>query len=114
MRISDWSSDVCSSDLTRRRRLAPGRRAHDRGRARIGSRRGPHLARTEPHLARRRVGRRTIRGPGPGIEIGRAACRGGGGQYGEISVGAVSLTKKKKKETHESRLSRETNKQNKR
>src|SRR3546814_19653750 len=34
MRISDWSSDVCSSDL---RRSAPGRQARARAGRRIGS-----------------------------------------------------------------------------
>src|SRR3546814_11901767 len=44
MRISDWSSDVCSSDLGDRRRHRPRRALHDRHRA----------ARARASLAQRR------------------------------------------------------------
>src|SRR3546814_4315648 len=63
MRISDWSSDVCSSDLVRHR-------AHARLRA--GARRGagPGRVRSEAHRSRCR--RRAARAPGDAAV--RAAC----------------------------------------
>src|SRR3546814_9035997 len=44
MRISDWSSDVCSSDLGRWRRPAPSRQATGRDRRNGGRRRKRRLA----------------------------------------------------------------------
>src|SRR3546814_2596275 len=84
MRISDWSSDVCSSDLPgrlgeKRRQVReghagrlPARAARDRGRARRGRRRGigaSHMGKPTGFLefARR--------------EIGRASCRERVGRY---------------------------------
>src|SRR3546814_9271770 len=69
MRISDWSSDVCSSDLrglgfARRFAVAVGA---DPGRLDRGGR-GPFAQ------AARRSGRARARDHGPG-EIGRASCR---------------------------------------
>src|SRR3546814_16179898 len=85
MRISDWSSDVCSSDLLAGRIAAPALRLEradqpvgelerivldvDQGQAR-------HEARNLQH------------------EIGRASCRERVCQYVSISVVAVSLKKK--------------------
>src|SRR3546814_10057540 len=67
MRISDWSSDVCSSDL-QRQPLQP----HDAGGDRLG------LAQTPLVHAELRLPADQIMGPGievvPG-EIGRASCR---------------------------------------
>src|SRR3546814_16750103 len=73
MRISDWSSDVCSSDLSGRcRDAADGesrRLRRDRAApARLAARRG-------------------------GDQIGRASCRERVCQYVQISVVAVSLKK---------------------
>src|SRR3546814_9383931 len=68
MRISDWSSDVCSSDLLRRRRLLPEgavlRRPGLRAEVPPGGRRGRGGNAGGPHLRR----------PG-GRQIGRASCR---------------------------------------
>src|SRR3546814_17294974 len=110
MRISDWSSDVCSSDLFGTKRLTL-----DRGRP-VGIDLHDHLAEhpSEPHqrhghgdgalgrLCRgdiaglRRLVRRA-RPPRPaqnGPEIGRASWRERVCQYVKISVEAVSLKKK--------------------
>src|SRR3546814_17598375 len=96
MRISDWSSDVCSSDLPGRRRdqrlhvlsvgaHLPGQEPGEAGRRR--DRRQPqwHLERSE---SRRRG---ALRRQGA---IGRASCRERVCQYVSISVVAVSLKKK--------------------
>src|SRR3546814_16326178 len=98
MRISDWSSDVCSSDLAigptverdaGKRALAPCLDSH--GKPAIGHvaaklfRRplhGPEDARLPQHAKQR-------------MQIGRASCRERVCQYVEISVVAVSSTKKK-------------------
>src|SRR3546814_16986772 len=91
MRISDWSSDVCSSDLVR----FPPDHGAALGQARGGS------------APRRRRSRRSKldtlalvtggnRGLGFAIEIGRAAGRARVCQYVSISVVAVALKKKKK------------------
>src|SRR3546814_18907895 len=92
MRISDWSSDVCSSDLA----MMP---AHE----------GHRLARTLswPHLLALGVGAivgtgiLTLIGVGADragpAEIGRASCRERGCQYVQISVVAGTLTKNKTK-----------------
>src|SRR3546814_16762527 len=101
MRISDWSSDVCSSDLSRQTSGARSTR--------------------QPKLARRPRPRRLIRysrmftlteaghggtdlprrccpsdftRDGARREIGRASCRERGCQYVEISVVGGSLKKK--------------------
>src|SRR3546814_6263407 len=54
MRISDWSSDVCSSDLRRRSRASPVRPAHD-----IGRRTPAAAATAQPgnQLVKLRIGR---------------------------------------------------------
>src|SRR3546814_18954556 len=89
MRISDWSSDVCSSDLVSSklaRRASPAffrtskrcrDAAHRRGKA-------------DRHQTSRHIDLRRQR------EIGRASCRERVCQYVEISVVAVSLKKKRK------------------
>src|SRR3546814_16259928 len=83
MRISDWSSDVCSSDL-------------------LGKRLGEHIVHFAESLAERTRG---IADLGNGIaaileaaagrEIGRASCRERVSQYVEIPVVGVSLKNKK-------------------
>src|SRR3546814_17487266 len=90
MRISDWSSDVCSSDLPQKRRLVPARHSliqleesrHEPATA-AGSRRSDH------------AGRAAFRCRAPSLfrEIGRASCRETVCQYVSISVVAVSLEK---------------------
>src|SRR3546814_5872061 len=62
MRNSDWSSDVCSSDLVKRAALDRAVRLPDEQRAR----------RIEPMLARDRLRRVEMLARG---EIGRASCR---------------------------------------
>src|SRR3546814_11392253 len=102
MRISDWSSDVCSSDLIGR---AAACRIPDRShRSRLRPARRPCPRTLRPFPAprcglrpdpwRRGAPRRPLGLPS---EIGRASCRERVCQYVEISVVAVSLTKKTKK-----------------
>src|SRR3546814_17653411 len=101
MRISDWSSDVCSSDLLRplpriggaERRLGEDivvifvdDRALDDRRA-VVQQRGNDAARVELSVFRRVMLE---------LEIGRASCRDRVCQYVLISVVAVSLKNKKK------------------
>src|SRR3546814_19310812 len=123
MRISDWSSDVCSSDLHQgaARRLhagsaerqyvgAPAHRPRRiaiararRGDARTGrdaaARAGPHR-RARPDDADRLVAiapaaRRLGTGRAvDGVAIGRASCRERVCQYVEVSVVALTLQKK--------------------
>src|SRR3546814_16088932 len=93
MRISDWSSDVCSSDL-------PGATDHH-GLLRA---RGPQAAQhfavvavLEHDAAVAMPQRQAIqRGHHLPDQIGRASCRERVCQYVEISVVAVTLKKKKK------------------
>src|SRR5438045_9654484 len=81
--LSDWSSDVCSSDLRRRRDL------------------GGHAARLEQaaempqkaepgHIRRRVDANRDHRPGGAGVEIGRASCR----ERGWVWVGGGTLNNK--------------------
>src|SRR3546814_11261741 len=124
MRISDWSSDVCSSDLQRFGEAAHGDGNLGVDRPESPATRGDHLAIQplcrlelaqviEQHRqvvpARRHVGvvvaqLRAARGDGLPVprlaflqQIGRASVRERECQYVEISVGAGSLKKKKKK-----------------
>src|SRR3546814_20216582 len=97
MRISDWSSDVCSSDLTvadrgpvglTGDRLVGGEQGEDRLEALLHH--PALLHRIDAHDV-------SVGGPGAGAQIGRASCRGRGCQYVYISVVAVYLKKKKTK-----------------
>src|SRR3546814_11036332 len=105
MRISDWSSDVCSSDLALRDRARQGLDA-------VGRLELPRLVRKIIHGDRNAVARcgkalqaacRRCRKygarfrPGRAIvhEIGRGSCRERGCQYGELSEVAVPYKKKK-------------------
>src|SRR3546814_19744091 len=75
MRISDWSSDVCSSDLWRSDALALGRRAR---------------CACRPHA-------RGGGGDDPGRnQIGRASCRGKSGSV-RVDLGGRRIIKKKKR-----------------
>src|SRR3546814_11943752 len=104
MRISDWSSDVCSSDLVLRARLGNLHHAVDeqaqpllgRHPPRTGVRAGQEAEFLEilHHVADRR-----------GRQIGRASGRERVCQYVYISVVAVSLKKEQKEDyklTHNS------------
>src|SRR3546814_15422212 len=97
MRISDWSSDVCSSDLAcrlDRAVLRPAARGRRRGAA--ADRRQGGAARQ----VREAVGRRAAGGDLGDRrcrdEIGRASCRERGCQYVWISVVDVSVKKKQR------------------
>src|SRR3546814_19950212 len=107
MRISDWSSDVCSSDLqigpSRCNERAGGPEMPRRGKvaavgvarhARKISRRQRILAAAESGEARHPVGHRRPFAPVSG-QIGRASGREGGCQTVWISGVAQSLKKKK-------------------
>src|SRR3546814_20941132 len=95
MRISDWSSDVCSSDLTSRRSL--------RLLGTVGEPINPEAWRWYHHVVgedrcpiidtwwQQETGASTICGTTP--ETGRASCREGGCRSVEIWVVAVSLHK---------------------
>src|SRR3546814_12270670 len=83
MRISDWSSDVCSSDLGQQQRRQQERNAP-----------APvvELVAQQPLAAQDHEQRQE-----QAEEIGRASCRERVCQYVSISVVAVSLKKKKKR-----------------
>src|SRR3546814_13835044 len=95
MRISDWSSDVCSSDLQ-----FDVLRACLAGQARVvtlllADRRAGLATIVVRRVEQRVVGQReqTVRDRIPGREIGRASCREGVGKYVENSGVDVSLKK---------------------
>src|SRR3546814_13525907 len=108
MRISDWSSDVCSSDLVREgpwrtavHATAPrSRGARERGFAAPPTAQAPVAAPARLDARSPRADRGRPGGPDAGHvdrQIGRASCRESVCQYVSISVGAVSLKKKKKR-----------------
>src|SRR3546814_12317091 len=102
MRISDWSSDVCSSDLGAIRRHLSRRRSRARsGGAGLAARTVQVRALQEGAVEERaaRPPHRRTRADRRDGEIGRASCRERVGPYVSISVGAVSLKKKKENET---------------
>src|SRR3546814_16676134 len=97
MRISDWSSDVCSSDLS----LYPARSPQRRRARGAQSRQSdvPGDPRAEGCGARggraHRCRARSVHQPRPRrADIGRASCRERVCQYVSISVVAVSVKKK--------------------
>src|SRR3546814_13327435 len=99
MRISDWSSDVCSSDLAAARRMAaPDHRGAGGvgprpSRSPVGALRGqPDRPQIERPPRSRHRDLREVEGAD---QIGRASCRERVCQYVSISVGAVSFTKNK-------------------
>src|SRR3546814_15970084 len=115
MRISDWSSDVCSSDLTAGDRVAADRRTGRVARARrrdvvetgrndVTRKRGAqHVVDLDVIIIKRQVeARQEVRlkqhAERPGIgrfgQIGRAAWREKGWRHGESTVVAVLLKKK--------------------
>src|SRR3546814_18867332 len=94
MRISDWSSDVCSSDLRQQIETPKHRRgADDIGRRAAKEPFDLRCAAAEHHQthAHRNEGEQR---PGIGEQIGRASCREKVCQYVSISVVGVSLKKK--------------------
>src|SRR3546814_19246904 len=104
MRISDWSSDVCSSDLRLQHALAvtaPVVEELDDGHVAVGVAEhrvaGPALTGVAV-LAEGGLRRRLLRRLLPGVprlqrlQLGRASCRARVCPYGSISVVAVSLT----------------------
>src|SRR5256885_10369267 len=91
----DWSSDVCSSDLMRRRRRAP---PYERPVAPLWPWADGNLRRADSLLAAGSGGaarpvpfRELVQAVSAGLQIGRASFRG----RVEISVVAVSLDKNK-------------------
>src|SRR3546814_20436873 len=102
MRISDWSSDVCSSDLRLHQRVVvDGLVGAQEDALLLVVARGPVECRAEGVLRDRRIAER------PGVvgldrqeylQIGRASCRERVCQYVVISVVAVPLEKTKKRE----------------
>src|SRR3546814_18892272 len=109
MRISDWSSDVCSSDLWRNSRQRGGFWTYSEPfKVEFAGSRNPRVRRMLLRFIRRNrglfrdpCGTRYLsksscdRSAGRGhIQIGRASCREGVGPYVEILVVAVSLKKK--------------------
>src|SRR3546814_14605127 len=114
MRISDWSSDVCSSDL-----MGVAEPAHREDRSRRDQRQAASAAEVGVELRDAPRAGGPLDGKGRAVEMlfgpslacdvaddhgtpvpgktGRASCRERLCQYGVISVVAVLLTKKKKK-----------------
>src|SRR3546814_16708910 len=89
MRISDWSADVCSSDLVGAHRARPGRQPIGRPADEPGDR--PVCDRPFANQAAQHKKLAVIvRG-----QIGRASCRESVCQYVWISVVAVSFKKQK-------------------
>src|SRR3546814_14628479 len=109
MRISDWSSDVCSSDLDPRgarprRRGEHGLRAEPRRRER-GPHRQPQHGAQHPPLGPVQHGARPDVLPPRGAaallpEIGRASCRERVCQYVKIQVAAGTIKKIQKTNRH--------------
>src|SRR3546814_10961927 len=100
MRISDWSSDVCSSDLlqlygpiTARLRIGIVVVAQKRGKNGFAINAG-QASPDHPALPIDKGGGLAI-ADGPEIKLGRASGRERVCQYGSISVVAGALTKKK-------------------
>src|SRR3546814_14365835 len=101
MRISDWSSDVCSSDLAIGRRHASQHPARQKGRGRGGGRGDEqHLRRPPSPVLSEGRGAQSMgslyRADDLVGQIGRASGRGRVCQYELISVVAVSLKKKRR------------------
>src|SRR3546814_3071630 len=71
MRISDWSSDVCSSDLVR---AAQASRRKGRGAAPRQAGREAEPALPEAGRLYRRAGRRAVQARSLSVLIGRGAC----------------------------------------
>src|SRR3546814_10967992 len=112
MRISDWSSDVCSSDLTYSLVIddalieaVEAHQQHNEEGDSVGDDDAPEerTERAQSSLPVREIQAQLRQ------EIGRASCRERVCQYGEISVDAVSFKKKKKQ--HKKRINNKTQQQ---
>src|SRR3546814_17665094 len=111
MRISDWSSDVCSSDLPCHEQGGQQKPGDDAGDEQLDDRFFGQYAVDDHDDARRNQeteragpGERPHRevavvAPAGQLPIGRASGRGRGGQVGEISVVDASLKQKKQEST---------------
>src|SRR3546814_19478353 len=103
MRISDWSSDVCSSDLRRRRLAEPARPQDHRVAAAAFFRLllGRALRRCRQATRRHHAG-----GPRqlPALEIGRASSREGEWQYVLSRVVAGLLQKQRYRSLHPQKI----------
>src|SRR3546814_19597404 len=104
MRISDWSSDVCSSDLpalhklAARGWLAETHRMHclsPAGKEKLQELAGVRRTGVEDFVSSLAPEESRTLATALG-EDGRASCRERGGRYVEISVGAGALKKKNK------------------
>src|SRR3546814_16642810 len=100
MRISDWSSDVCSSDLRHRRLAGPRRQYGADHRLRPPARPRPGAGAGDGRRLRQTVSVESEEAgltlsPSPPLrQIGRASCRERVCQYVSISVVPVSFKKK--------------------
>src|SRR3546814_21125728 len=101
MRISDWSSDVCSSDLWIMQRNVYGSSTVLAPKRRVNKSVVPTFAPSTPELSKSLVlvTARTARGQRR--QIGRASCRDRVCQYAYISVVAASFKKITKEITNE-------------
>src|SRR3546814_17906282 len=93
MRISDWSSDVCSSDLS-------WRRAGARGSSLRGARLPYRSGCGHDHAACATISRCLLEVEPHALKIGRASCRERVCQYVYISAVAVSFKKKTQNNKH--------------
>src|SRR3546814_20538996 len=92
MRISDWSSDVCSSDLRQTQRRVLRRKAQQAEQLRLSG--FVVVVDGEPTLSDLLGSLHAVCVKlGQTLEIGRASCRGRVCQYAKISVVDVSLKK---------------------
>src|SRR3546814_5113693 len=91
MRISDWSSDVCSSDLNGRRRGADAGLVRHQAVLHRQVEVDAHQRHLAVHVAQVVKG---LESAHRSIQIGRASCRASVCQYVEISLAAVTLKKK--------------------
>src|SRR3546814_14943303 len=107
MRISDWSSDVCSSDLElehadrqraevfAQQRFARGDVESREAQLQVAPGDAPPPAQQRTQQRAQWRAQRALPRPWQPCEIGRASCRERVCQYGYITVVAVSLKKKK-------------------
>src|SRR3546814_11412106 len=90
MRISDWSSDVCSSDLSLGMLSAIVQRQRGKGHEPVD---GHRRAQDVEQFHGGDIGIQQVSVRIPMLEIGRASCRERVCQYVLIAVVAVSLNK---------------------
>src|SRR3546814_19777926 len=100
MRISDWSSDVCSSDLIDRAMLRGKLRHHGENSGADARQFGGCVDAVFPMNGPNKARCSSLRAQRSNPEIGRASCRERVCKYVSISVVAVSLKKKDKQLMH--------------